>query len=148
MSPLPKGNFFLLHSDNLDLDCQSKFRLVGKLLYEKKFNFKALRSVFLSTWKYEKRFKYKICIMDFLFVIFLLCELKKVLLLGLWNFRGSLIILRCWMRDCVFNDLSFDYFDFGVQTFNISSCKLNRSNVECIENFIGSFLESELVSYS
>lgn len=65
-----KGNSLTLPSADLTSRDTGKFRLVGKLISERKFNFKAIKSVLLAAWKFVNNVDILLLNLDILFVIF------------------------------------------------------------------------------
>lgn len=65
-----KCNSFTLPSADLTPGDNGKFRLVGKLIFERKFNFKAIKSMLLATWKFVNNVDILLLNSGILFVIF------------------------------------------------------------------------------
>lgn len=65
-----KGNSFTLPSADLTPGDTGKFRLVGKLISERKFNFKGIKSVLLAAWKFVNNVDILLLNPGILFVIF------------------------------------------------------------------------------
>lgn len=70
--------------------------------------------------------------------------MNAVLLLGPWNFRGSLVVLKIWGADCVFDDLDFDLVDFWLHASNLPQCNLTVDCAAFIGNFVGKFVSADL----
>lgn len=71
-------------------------------------------------------------------------DLEYVLNTGLWNFRGSLIVLRKWELDCVFDDMEFDSVEMWFQARNLSASKMNATNASFIGAFVGEYLQYDV----
>lgn len=143
----PKGNFFSLNSTDSTRTPLCSTRLVGKLLHLRKYNFKAISSVLASAWKLGDRVKFSPLHYEFRVCTFVCFEdLGKVLNMGPWNFRGSLIVLCCSPDDCVFDDLDFDSVELWLHALNLPQCNINRECVVSIGNYGGTFLSVDLGS--
>lgn len=145
--PTSQDNSFSLPSTDPALTDQFHARIVGKLLHIRKFNFKAIKYVLASAWKLGERVTFSPLQPGFIVCNFLCSEdLEKVLKLGSWNFRGSLIVFSHWDPECVFQELEFDSIDTWVQALNLPLCNFNADSATFIGNSIGSFFTVDLGS--
>lgn len=119
--------------------------MVGKLLFERKFNFKAIKSALLVPWKFVSTvelppvkpgsFVCNFCSLE---------DLEAVIRLSSKNFRGSLILFCHWDPDCAFDELVFNTIDILVQVFNLPLRRINEANASQIEAFIETFISLDM----
>lgn len=122
-------------------DSTTDFKLVGKVLSQKKCNFKALKEVLSSAWNLK----------DKVFISFIegnnfICSFKdekdrsRVLRTGPWNFRGGLIIFEQWDGSMSFSDLTFTNMEFWVQIYNLPLDRMTAGNARTIGKFLGTYI--------
>jgi hypothetical protein len=132
---------FLVPHDGV-LAPNDRFAFVGKLLAQKSHNTSHVRSTLLSVWGFAKPFSMEVLEPNkYLFTVSQESIYQRILDLGPWNVKGSLLLLQPWSSKLAIDEVKLQYCAFWVQVHELPRQFMTTKNAIRIGKTIGDILE-------
>ncbi|XP_019156927.1 PREDICTED: uncharacterized protein LOC109153517 [Ipomoea nil] len=127
-----------------DIEIETPFILVGKLLSEKPTRFNFLKDTMASIWKPKKGMMAREVSTN-LFLFFFVNELdiRKVLDDGPWSYDENLLLLKRIESNIPPHRVQLIAADFWVQAYNIPTNMQTYKTAEMIGSSLGSFIKAD-----
>ena len=116
--------------------------LIGRFLTDRSINFNFMWDHLSHLWRSGKGVCiYELANQRYIFKIFHVVDLKRVLAGGPWTYDNHLLILH-WIQPAEYpNQIPLNSIDIWVQNFDLPSSCMSESVGKQLGNYIGSFLE-------
>jgi hypothetical protein len=132
---------FLVPHDGV-LAPNDRFAFVGKLLAQKTHNTSHVRSTLLSVWSFAKPFSMEVLEPNkYLFTVSQESFYQRILELGPWTIKGSLLLLQPWSSELAIDEVKLQYCAFWVQVHDLPRQFMTTKNAIRIGKTIGDILE-------
>jgi hypothetical protein len=132
---------FLVPHDGV-LAPTDRFAFVGKLLAQRSHNTSHVRSTLLSVWSFAKPFSMEVLEPNkFLFTVSRESLFHRILELGPWTIKGSLMLLQPWSSELAIDEVKLQFCGFWVQVHDLPRQFMTTKNAIRIGMTIGDILE-------
>lgn len=138
-----------LEDDLLDLsineghqDAFNELTLVGCIISNCALNFKAVKSIFHTSWNLRPNLQISsVEYNKFSCTFNKESDRDRILNASPWAFKGHTIVLKPWSPSVTISEIDFTYSPFWVQIHNIPPNRQNLDNAQKLGAFIGDFVE-------